>query len=245
VWVEDFLVRHGDGLPVQHFSTTGLRIDLPSAGSATPARPAAPDAGGRATRGRKSGGPVPARRPPRAVASRVVAELDAVISPAHPDADPTTGAVHACGHHTQTGIALSTFAHLVSTGAWKQASVDLSFVFVPAEEFVDLAGRAQMRERGEITWFGGKPEAMMLGVFDDIDAAVCLHAIGGLQDGPTVEIDCDPRRLPLQDRALRGQRVPRRPGPRSAAPTHTRWRRCSPLPWAWPASSCARTCWCG
>jgi amidohydrolase len=186
--VEDFLVRHGDGLPVQHFSTTGLRVDLPSADAATPTHAAASDAEPPAAPAPGTGSDAPAT-PRRRVA--VVAELDAVISPAHPDADPTTGAVHACGHHTQTGIALATFAYLVSTGAWKQASVDLSFVFVPAEEFVDLAGRAQMRERGEITWFGGKPEAMMLGVFDDIDASVCLHAIGGLQDGPTVEIDCD------------------------------------------------------
>src|SRR5699024_12190974 len=58
-------------------------------------------------------------------------------------------------------------------------------------EFVDLARRAELREQGEITWFGGKPEAMMLGVFDDIDAAVCLHAIGGLPSGPTIGIDCD------------------------------------------------------
>ena len=161
--VEQFLLRHGDGLAVERFSTTGLKVTLPSAAPDDPER--------------------------RRLA--VVAELDAVISPAHPDADPATGAVHACGHHTQVGIALSVFAQLVSSGDWERADVDLSFVFVPAEEFVDLAHREQLREDGEITWFGGKPEAMMLGVFDDIDAAVCLHAIGGLQDGPTIEINCD------------------------------------------------------
>ena len=158
--VEEFLTRHGRGLRIQRFSTTGLKVSLPSAG---------PDR--------------------RRIA--VVAELDAVISPAHPDADPETGAVHACGHHTQVGIALSAFAHLVSTEEWRSAGVDLSFVFVPAEEFVDLSSRAELRDEGTITWFGGKPEAMMLGVFDDIDAAVCLHAIGGLLPEPTVEIDCD------------------------------------------------------
>lgn len=161
--VEEFLERHGDGLEVQRFSTTGLKVSLPRTAPEVPDR--------------------------RRIA--VVAELDAVISPAHPEADPGTGAVHACGHHTQVGIALSVLAHLVATGAWREASVDLSFVFVPAEEFVDLARRAELREQGEITWFGGKPEAMMLGVFDDIDAAVCLHAIGGLQEEPTIEIDCD------------------------------------------------------
>jgi len=161
--VEKFLERHGDGLAIERFSTTGLKVSLPSVAPEDPDR--------------------------RRIA--VVAELDAVISPAHPEADPATGAVHACGHHTQVGIALAVFAHLVATGAWREASTDLSFVFVPAEEFVDLARRAELREQGEITWFGGKPEAMMLGVFDDIDAAVCLHAIGGLQEEPTIEIDCD------------------------------------------------------
>ena len=161
--VEQFLERHGGGLDVERFSTTGLKVTFPSAAPQDQAR--------------------------RRIA--VVAELDAVISPAHPDADPATGAVHACGHHTQVGIALAVLAHLIETGAWREADVDLSFVFVPAEEFVDLARRAELRERGEITWFGGKPEAMMLGVFDDIDAAVCLHAIGGLQEEPTIEIDCD------------------------------------------------------
>ena len=161
--VEQFLERHGGGLDVERFSTTGLKVAFPSAAPQDQAR--------------------------RRIA--VVAELDAVISPAHPDADPATGAVHACGHHTQVGIALAVLAHLIETGAWREADVDLSFVFVPAEEFVDLARRAELRERGEITWFGGKPEAMMLGVFDDIDAAVCLHAIGGLQEEPTIEIDCD------------------------------------------------------
>ena len=161
--VEQFLERHGGGLDVERFSTTGLKVAFPSA--------------------------APQDQTRRRIA--VVAELDAVISPAHPDADPATGAVHACGHHTQVGIALAVLAHLIATGAWREADVDLSFVFVPAEEFVDLARRAELRERGEITWFGGKPEAMMLGVFDDIDAAVCLHAIGGLQEEPTIEIDCD------------------------------------------------------
>ncbi|APX34024.1 hypothetical protein BH708_16365 [Brachybacterium sp. P6-10-X1] len=161
--VEQFLLRHGDGAGIEHFSTTGLKVALPSAAPEDPQR--------------------------RRIA--VVAELDAVISPAHPDADPATGAVHACGHHTQVGIALAVFAHVVATGAWREADVDLNFVFVPAEEFVDLARRAELRDEGRITWFGGKPEAMMLGVFDDIDAAVCLHAIGGLQSEPTIEIDCD------------------------------------------------------
>lgn len=127
----------------------------------------------------------PAGRPRVAV----VAELDAVICPAHPDADPKTGAVHACGHHTQVAIALTVLAELLATPT--DLGYDLSFVFVPAEEFVDLDTRARLRAEGEISWFGGKPEAMQLGVFDDIDVAICLHAIGEEFDRPTVEVNCD------------------------------------------------------
>ncbi|MFN2364037.1 MAG: amidohydrolase, partial [Halarsenatibacteraceae bacterium] len=36
----------------------------------------------------------------------VMGELDAVICREHPDADPETGAVHACGHNIQTAAML-------------------------------------------------------------------------------------------------------------------------------------------
>ncbi len=123
----------------------------------------------------------------RAVA--LVAELDALIVPAHPDADPVTGAVHACGHHTQVGIACAVVADLVHR-PW-DLPFDVVVVFVPAEEYVDLDTRRALREVGEIAWFGGKPEAMRLGVFDDVDAAILTHTMGGGYAVPTVELDCD------------------------------------------------------
>ncbi|HEY9292527.1 MAG TPA: M20/M25/M40 family metallo-hydrolase [Microlunatus sp.] len=160
--VAEFVQRHGsDRATVTPFAITGLRVDLP------------PVAG------------------PKRHRVAVVAELDAVISPAHPDADPATGAVHACGHHTQVAIALAVFAELMAADQLPDFGYDLSFVFVPAEEFVDLDHRARLRADGVISWFGGKPEAMQLGVFDDIDAAICLHAIGEEFERPTVEINCD------------------------------------------------------
>ena len=123
----------------------------------------------------------------RAVA--LVAELDALIVPAHPAADPVTGAVHACGHHTQVGIACAVVAELASK-PW-DLPYDLVVVFVPAEEYIDLDTRRALRDAGEIAWFGGKPEAMRLGVFDDVDVAILTHTMGGGYDAPTVELDCD------------------------------------------------------
>ncbi len=123
----------------------------------------------------------------RAVA--LVAELDALIVPAHPAADPVTGAVHACGHHTQVGIACAVVAELASR-PWDLA-YDVVVVFVPAEEYIDLDTRRALRDAGEIAWFGGKPEAMRVGIFDDVDVAVLTHTMGGGYDTPTVELDCD------------------------------------------------------
>ena len=119
----------------------------------------------------------------------LVAELDALIVPAHPAADPVTGAVHACGHHTQVGIACAVIADLMSR-PW-DLPYDLVVVFVPAEEYIDLDTRRALRDAGEIAWFGGKPEAMRLGVFDDVDAVILTHTMGGGYDTPTVELDCD------------------------------------------------------
>lgn len=119
----------------------------------------------------------------------LIAELDALPVPTHPAADPETGAVHACGHHTQVGIACAVVA-AVTSGDWP-FPYDLVVIFVPAEEYVDLDYRRQLRERGQIRWYGGKPEAMRLGVFDDVAVAVLTHTMGGGYSRPTVEVDCD------------------------------------------------------
>lgn len=120
-----------------------------------------------------------------------IAELDAVYTPSHMYADKETGAAHNCGHYTQMGIALALYSHLFKTEAYKELDYTLSFVFVPAEEYLDLDYREGLIETGEISHYGGKPEAMKLGVFDDIDAALCVHAIGGEFDKRTVNMNSD------------------------------------------------------
>src|SRR5699024_9874566 len=66
-----------------------------------------------------------------------------------------------------------------------------SFIFVPAEEYLDLSYRDELIKQGKISHYGGKPEAMKLGVFDNIDLSICIHAIGGEFDKRTVNINCD------------------------------------------------------
>ncbi len=162
-----WVARYAPEAHIERFARTGIKVRIPSSGSVL------------AVFGE-------AQERPRTVA--IIAELDALIVPAHPAADPATGAVHACGHHTQVGIVCSLFAHYAGG---HDLPYDLAFLWVPAEEYVDLDRRRALRDAGEIRWMGGKPEAMRLGVFDDVDAAVLVHAMGGDYDVPTVELNCD------------------------------------------------------
>jgi amidohydrolase len=120
-----------------------------------------------------------------------LAELDAVYAPSHFRADSETGAAHNCGHYTQVAIALALYRQLVESKAYEQFDYTISFIFVPAEEYLDLAFRDELIQKGVISHYGGKPEAMKLGVFDDIDVSICVHAMGGEFSKRTIEIDCD------------------------------------------------------
>lgn len=120
-----------------------------------------------------------------------IAELDAVYAPTHFQSDPETGAAHNCGHFTQVAIALALYNHYVQTKEYEMLDFNLCFIFVPAEEYLDLDYRKSLVDAGKIEFLGGKPEAMRLGVFDDVDFAVCVHAIGELFERPTIEVNCD------------------------------------------------------
>lgn len=120
-----------------------------------------------------------------------IAELDAVYAPSHMHADKQTGAAHNCGHYTQVGIALALYNYFVKTGVYKTFDYQLTFIFVPAEEYLDLAYRDRLIEQNVITHYGGKPEAMKLGVFDDIDLSICVHAIGGEFEKRTINTNSD------------------------------------------------------
>ena len=120
-----------------------------------------------------------------------IAELDAVYTPGHFQADPQTGAAHTCGHFTQVTIALALYHYYVVSQAYLDLDFNLAFIFVPAEEYLDLDYRRALRDQGKVVHLGGKAEAMRLGVFDDIDFALHIHSIGEKFDQPTIELGCD------------------------------------------------------
>jgi amidohydrolase len=112
----------------------------------------------------------------------VLGELDAVVCPGHPQADPSTGAAHACGHHGQIAAMYGAAAGLCLSGAFDHISGDVVFMAVPAEEYVEIEYRHRLRQEGKIRFIGGKQELLALGEFDDVDMAMMVHQ-GSLAEG--------------------------------------------------------------
>lgn len=106
----------------------------------------------------------------------VLGELDAVPCAAHPMADPVTAASHSCGHNLQTSIVLAAASALAKTEVCKELAGSVAFIGTPAEEFIEITKRNEMRKEGKIKYLCGKPEMIRLGVFDDIDMSVMIHA---------------------------------------------------------------------
>jgi amidohydrolase len=105
----------------------------------------------------------------------VMGELDSLIVAAHPHADPDTKAAHACGHHCQIGSMLGVAYGIALSGVADHLAGSVSFMAVPAEEFIELEWRSQQRDAGRIEFLGGKPELVRLGEFDDIHIAMLTH----------------------------------------------------------------------
>lgn len=108
----------------------------------------------------------------------VVAELDSVICREHPHSNRETGAVHACGHNAQIAAMLGAAKSIVESGIVEQLTGKLHFIAVPAEEYIEVAYRMQLREKGVLKYLGGKPELLRKGLFDDVDMCVAVHSGG-------------------------------------------------------------------
>lgn len=89
----------------------------------------------------------------------LIGELDAVLCPGHPFADPKTGAAHACGHHAQLAAVYGAAIALADPAVQALLGGRVAFLAVPAEE------------RN-----GGKCRMLAEGHFDGIDMAVTHHA---------------------------------------------------------------------
>ena len=117
----------------------------------------------------------------------ILGELDAIICPNHPEADPRTGAVHSCGHNAQCAALVGIAAALKVPGVLDGFCGNIRLCAVPAEELLEIEYRSQLRAEGKIRYFGGKPEFLSRGLFDGVDLALMVHTSVGV---PAAEPGC-------------------------------------------------------
>ncbi|MBQ3865348.1 MAG: M20/M25/M40 family metallo-hydrolase, partial [Clostridia bacterium] len=108
----------------------------------------------------------------------VFGEMDALIIPGHPECDPETGCVHACGHNCQVAGLLGVAVALKAPGALDELSGSVRLIAVPAEELIDVEFRRELKKQGKIRYFGGKLELIYRGVLNDVDMAMMVHTSG-------------------------------------------------------------------
>lgn len=105
----------------------------------------------------------------------ILGELDSIICPAHPEADPVTGAVHSCGHNAQCAALLGIAAALKEPGMLDGLCGKIKLCAVPAEELLEIEFRTKLRNEGKIKYLGGKSEFLSRGYFDGVDLAFMVH----------------------------------------------------------------------
>ena len=107
-----------------------------------------------------------------------IGELDGINCPESSKADKITGATHNCGHNLQLGVMMLVAQAFKKSKIASRLGGNISFIASPAEEYIELEYRSELRKRGDIRYFGGKQELVRCGAFDDIDAAMMVHSQG-------------------------------------------------------------------
>jgi len=113
----------------------------------------------------------------------IIGELDGLRVTGHPEADPQTGAAHACGHNAQVAGMLGAAMGLVDAGVFEHLAGRVAFFAVPAEEGGDIEWRQAQIQAGRLEFPCGKQELLRLGHFDDVDLAMMIHTNWRAEDG--------------------------------------------------------------
>jgi amidohydrolase len=130
----------------------------------------------------------------------VLAELDSIICPAHPESDKETGAVHSCGHNAQCAALLGIAAALKEDGALDGLSGRIRLCAVPAEELLEIEFRSDLRDKGVIKYMGGKSEFLSRGLFDGVDLAFMVHTSGSYKTAPG-SVGCMAKKITYKGKA--------------------------------------------
>ena len=100
--------------------------------------------------------------------------MDAIGCKAHPMADAQNGTAHACGHHAQMAVLAGAAMAFADPEIRKQITGSLTFLAVPAEEYIDADKRTALRKQG-ICFGSGKSEMIRRGEFDNTDLVMTTH----------------------------------------------------------------------
>jgi amidohydrolase len=112
----------------------------------------------------------------------IIGELDSVRCPDHPECDPITGAVHACGHNAQIAAMLGAGFGLSNSGVIDELEGNVVMVTVPAEEYLEIDYRNSLREKGQLEFLGGKQEFIHVGELADIDISLGTHTAMDIEE---------------------------------------------------------------
>jgi len=108
----------------------------------------------------------------------LIGELDSLLVSDHPQADSETGAAHACGHNAQIAGLMGAMMGLLDAGAMDELCGNIVIFAVPAEEYVEIEYRLNLKREGKLSFLGGKPELIQKGHFDEVDLAAMVHTHG-------------------------------------------------------------------
>lgn len=114
---------------------------------------------------------------PEAPALILLADIDALPTPGAPG-----GIAHSCGHYAQAAIMASVFKALVKSGLPERAGMRLLFLGAPAEEYVELPRRMELKKNGELYFLSGKQELIRLGIFDTPCLVLKYHSMEDSSD---------------------------------------------------------------
>ena len=103
----------------------------------------------------------------------IMGELDALDIANHPCS--VNGKNHSCGHCAQGAAMVGVAAGLKGERALDGLCGRIRLMMVPAEELIQLPFREELRKKGIIHFYGGKPEFMYRGFFDDVDLCLMVH----------------------------------------------------------------------
>lgn len=105
----------------------------------------------------------------------LMGELDSILIPSHPFADPQTGAAHGCGHNASIAGMIGAGMGLIDSGVMKDLDGVVSLMAVPAEELVELEYRNRLRQEKKLVFLAGKQEFIRLGLLDSVDMVMMVH----------------------------------------------------------------------